>query len=159
MQVALSLVLLVGAALFGRPRALRGIEPGFDRQNLLLFTVRPSAVGYQGEGLPRFFERIRPGSELVVTGRHGREPVDRPSADGRGHSRPGHHSRARTADADGTGKAVIARSGRGFFRTMRIALNGRDFSDRDVAGAPKVVVVNRRLARTTSDSRTRSAGR
>ena len=55
LQVALSLVLLVGAALFGRSLAgLRRIEPGFDRQNLLLFTIRPWAVGYQDAALPRF---------------------------------------------------------------------------------------------------------
>ena len=60
MQVALSLVLLVGAALFGRSLAgLRSIEPGFDRNNVLLFTIRPSSVGYRGEALSQFFERLR----------------------------------------------------------------------------------------------------
>lgn len=147
MQVALSLVLLVGAALFGRSLgALRSIEPGFDRQNLLLFTIRPSAVGYQGAELPRFFEGVREAlSRLPGVTDVSLSTAPLPMGGGTlvAVSIPG----ARTTDADGTGKAVIASVGPGFFRTMRIALHGRDFSDRDVADAPKAVIVNRRLAR------------
>jgi macrolide transport system ATP-binding/permease protein len=38
--------------------------------------------------------------------------------------------------------------GPGFFTTMRIALEGRDFTELDAAGAPKVAVVNRSLAKS-----------
>jgi predicted permease len=145
-QVALSLLLLVGAALFGRSlTGLRRIEPGFDRENVLLFTIRPSAVGYQGPALPRFFEGIR--EELSrLPGVTDVSLSTAPLPMGGGTMVPVSIPGARTADADGTGKAVIASVGPGFFRTMRIALSGRDFSDRDAAGAPKVVIVNRRLA-------------
>ncbi len=43
--------------------------------------------------------------------------------------------------------AVFASVGPSFFTTMRMPLAGRDLSDRDGPGAPKVVVVNRRLGR------------
>ena len=148
LQVALSLVLLVGAALFGRSLAgLRRIEPGFDRDNVLLFTIRPSAVGYEGPGLPRFFEGVR--EQLSrVPGVTDVSLSTAPLPMGGGTVVPVGIVGARTADADGGGKAVFAMVGPGFFRTMRIALAGRDFSDRDAADTPKVVIVNRRLARS-----------
>ena len=148
LQVALSLVLLVGAALFGRSLAgLRRIEPGFDRDNVLLFTIRPSAVGYEGPGLPRFFEGVR--EQLSrVPGVTDVSLSTAPLPMGGGTVVPVGIVGARTGDADGGGKAVFAMVGPGFFRTMRIALAGRDFSDRDAADTPKVVIVNRRLARS-----------
>ena len=56
-EIALSVVLLVGAGLFGRTLAkLHAIEIGFNRENVLLFTVRPSTVGYRGPELYQVFE-------------------------------------------------------------------------------------------------------
>jgi ABC-type antimicrobial peptide transport system permease subunit len=43
---------------------------------------------------------------------------------------------------------VLASVGASFFGTMRIGLDGRDFTDGDVAEAPKVAIVNRRLAQS-----------
>src|SRR5262245_12083226 len=62
-QVAMSLLLLVGAGLFVRTlRNLTRIDVGFNRENLLLFTVNPGAIGYKGERLanlyPQLLERI-----------------------------------------------------------------------------------------------------
>jgi predicted permease len=147
-QVALSLLLLVGAALFGRSLGkLRQIEPGFDGENVLLFTIRPSSVGYSGEALPRLFEAVRndlsrlPGvldvSLSIAPLPMGGGTVIRVAIPG-----------ARTARADGNGEAVFGSVGPGFFRTMRIGLTGREFSDRDTASAPKVAIVNRQLARS-----------
>ena len=115
LQVALSLVLLVGAALFGRSLAgLRRIEPGFDRQNLLLFTIRPWAVGYQDAALPRFFEGLR--EELrrlpdVMNVSLSTAPLPRPRASSFG--RPG--SRVRTRGGrrhDGPGPHPRGANGR-----------------------------------------------
>jgi predicted permease len=147
-QVALSLLLLVGAALFGRSLAkLRQIEPGFDRENVLLFAIRPSSVGYSGEALPRLFEAVRhdlsrlPGV-IDVSLSIAALPM------GGGTVAPVAIPGARTASEDGVGRAVIGLVGQGFFRTMRIGLTGREFSDRDTTGAPRVVIVNRQLARS-----------
>ncbi len=62
-QVAMSLLLLVGAGLFVRTlRNLTRIDVGFNRENLLLFNVHPGAIGYKGERLanlyPQLLERI-----------------------------------------------------------------------------------------------------
>ena len=47
-QVALSLLLLVGAGLFARSlHNLRQLEPGFDAERLLVFSVDPPLAGYE----------------------------------------------------------------------------------------------------------------
>jgi predicted permease len=58
-QVALSLILLVGAGLF--VRTLRNLEsqgPGFPTEHLLTFSINPSLNGYSDEQTEDFFERL-----------------------------------------------------------------------------------------------------
>lgn len=58
-QVALSLVLLVGAGLFVRTlRNLRNLGPGFSTDKILTFTLDPSKSGYTGEQTESFYERL-----------------------------------------------------------------------------------------------------
>ena len=57
-QVALSLVLLIGAGLFLRTLVnLSNVDTGFNKENVLMFGIDPPAVGYKedaraGEPLP-----------------------------------------------------------------------------------------------------------
>ena len=49
-QVAVSLVLLVGAGLFLKTLAnLRGVDVGFNPTNVLLFQIDPTRIGYDPE--------------------------------------------------------------------------------------------------------------
>jgi predicted permease len=71
-QVALSLLLLVGAGLFVRTlRNLQGLGPGFPTDHLLTFTINPSLNGYSDEETKSFYERLNvnlqtmPGVESV----------------------------------------------------------------------------------------------
>jgi predicted permease len=58
-QVALSLILLVGAGLFVRSlRNLRELGPGFQSQQLLAFDIDPSLNGYEGERSKAFYKRL-----------------------------------------------------------------------------------------------------
>src|SRR6266511_3986132 len=58
-QVALSLLLLVGAGLFVRTLVnLQRVDPGFNPQNLLMFKVAPGLAGYKDERLAQLYERI-----------------------------------------------------------------------------------------------------
>ena len=58
-QVALSLLLLVGAGLFVRTlRNLEKLGPGFPTDRLLTFTINPSLSGYTDEQTESFFERL-----------------------------------------------------------------------------------------------------
>jgi predicted permease len=58
-QVALSLLLLVGAGLFVRTlRNLQNEGPGFPTEHLLTFSVDPSLSGYSPQQTESFFERM-----------------------------------------------------------------------------------------------------
>jgi predicted permease len=58
-QVALSFVLLIGAGLALRTlRNLQNVDAGFDRENLLLFSVSPGQLGYKGERLANLYRRL-----------------------------------------------------------------------------------------------------
>jgi predicted permease len=71
-QIALSLLLLVGAGLFVRTlRNLESLGPGFPTDHLLTFTINPSLNGYSDEETKSFYERLNvnlqtmPGVESV----------------------------------------------------------------------------------------------
>src|SRR5262249_56713332 len=59
LQVALSLLLLVGAGLFIRTLYnLRRVNLGFNQENLLLFALNPGQGGYRAERLTQFSQQI-----------------------------------------------------------------------------------------------------
>jgi predicted permease len=65
-QVALSLLLVIGAALFARSLAnLEGLDPGFRRDRLVIAFADPGSNGYKGQRLHDFLERMREGVERV----------------------------------------------------------------------------------------------
>ena len=58
-QVSLSVLLLIGAGLLVRTlRNLQHVETGFNAQNLLLFSVDPSLIGYEDDRRTALYERI-----------------------------------------------------------------------------------------------------
>jgi predicted permease len=58
-QVAISLLLLIGAGLFVRSLSnLENLDPGFVRENVLLVSVSPQSSGYQGQRLRDYYERL-----------------------------------------------------------------------------------------------------
>ena len=143
-QVAFSLLLLVSAGLFDRTLAsLHAIPLGFNREHVLLFTIRPYTVGYQGPALNRLYESLRarlhqlPGVQDVSLS------IDALpmgggtlAAVGIGGVPPG----------KGAPHAVLASVGPDFFQTMQFHfVAGREFTDRDDVTTPRVAVVNRRL--------------
>ncbi len=59
-QVALSLLLLIGAGLFGRSLYnLKNVYPGFEPLNLLTFAADPSSSGYSQPAIRSFYERLQ----------------------------------------------------------------------------------------------------
>jgi predicted permease len=58
-QVAISLLLLIGAGLFVRSLSnLQNLDPGFVRESVLLVSVNPQASGYKGQRLRDYYERL-----------------------------------------------------------------------------------------------------
>src|SRR4029077_4511410 len=58
-QVALSLLLLVGAGLFIRTLSkLQRVNLGFNQENLLVFRLQPEQSGYKDERLMQFYQQL-----------------------------------------------------------------------------------------------------
>ena len=150
-QVALSLLLMVGAGLFLRTLVnLQRVELGFDARNLLLFTVEPRLIGYKDERLAhlyqQMFERIEavPGVQAVT---FSRDALLAGGESDRSLFLPG-----RAAAADGEvkpeGDVYIHQVRENFLGAMGIPLiAGRGLAPQDDARAPKVAVVNQAFAR------------
>jgi predicted permease len=145
-QVALSLLLLVGAGLFMRSvQNLEAIDTGFRQDHLMGFSINPSLGGYSGAKATELYDQLYgkfaalPGvraaaasatplltdtqwvTSIVVPGYEKKENDRSPNVD-----------------------AVSP----GFFSAMAIPMiAGREFTAADGASAPKVAVVNEAFAR------------
>lgn len=145
-QIALSLVLLVGAGLFLRSlQKLENVPLGFDRQQLILFSLAPGLNGYKGARLAEYYRQVReriteiPGVRAVTFSGHA------PIGDGSSSSSikiPGVTSGKELFDLY---RHLV---GPGYFDTLGIpTLMGRVLDERDTAAGPQVAVVNQTLAR------------
>jgi macrolide transport system ATP-binding/permease protein len=159
-QLAMCLLLLVGAALFLRTLAnLHSLDAGFDRQEVLLFKMNARQAGHRDPEILSFYNDLEtrlaaiPGvrgaamanSPLIGAGAWGwpvvplgqPRPERAPSGHGSGFSRLATH--------------VLGVSP-GFFSTMRIPmLAGREFNERDRTGTLPVAIVNEAWARVNLD--------
>src|SRR5215813_2698654 len=153
MQVALSLLLLVGAGLFVRTLLnLQRVDPGFNTKNLLLFSVSPSLIGYKDERLVQLYERMTerlealPGAPKVT---FSSSPLLAQNTDSSSVYLRG--ALAAAPDANGrvraTGNSNVLYGRENFLETMEIPLlQGRAFNRQDDERAPKVVIVNQTFA-------------
>ncbi|HEV8431383.1 MAG TPA: ABC transporter permease [Pyrinomonadaceae bacterium] len=152
-QVALSLLLLVGAGLFVRTLLnLQRVDPGFNTQNLLLFEVPPGLVGYKDEKLRQVYQQISerleaiPGVQAVT---FSREPLLAQSSSSS--SVFLREALSATPDSEGrippSGESYRHVVRENFLEAMGIPLlYGRTFRSQDNATAPRVVVVNQTFA-------------
>jgi predicted permease len=144
-QVSLSLLLLIGAGLFVQSlRNLKTLNPGFDIENVLAFDVNPTLSRYDTKWTTDYYRRLYqtlstlPGIEshtfAVVPVLENNEWDNWVTIEGyspKPDERPDPHMQFCSP---------------GFFETLRIpVLLGRDFDERDDAGAPKVGIVNQKF--------------
>ena len=148
-QLALCVVLLVGAGLLGRSLvAIERASPGFDTQHLLTAQLRLPPVKYKSAAdIARFMSsaidevRATPGVQSAAlarsmpqTGNFGFSPY---AVEGAAH-RSG-------ADAPTTEQNVVSD---GFFRTIGVPfISGRDFTAFDRAESEQVAIVNDEFVR------------
>jgi len=152
-QIALSLLLLVAAGLFVRTLSnLQSIQLGFNRENVLLFTLDAKAAGHEARNLEILYGDIRdrvaalPGvrnasfSQFpLVSGGMILIPAVIPGLP------PPPPGPAGFAGPPPNMPGVLA-VGPSFFSTMQIPLvAGREFDKRDEAGSARVAVVNERF--------------
>ena len=65
-QVALSLLLLIGAGLFVRSlRNLKDLDPGFRIRNMLTFSVDPTLSGYTPERTLQFYRKLKENLDAI----------------------------------------------------------------------------------------------
>jgi len=146
-QVSLSLLLLIGAGLFLQSlRNLRTLNPGFELRNLVAFDVDPTMSRYDPKWSSDYVRRLRdrlsslPGVEshsfAVVPVLEDNEWDNWITIEGY------------TAKQDERPDPHMQYCSPGFFKTLKIpVVLGRDFNDRDDAGAPKVGIVNQKFVK------------
>jgi len=147
LQVALSLVLLVGAGLFARTLVnLYRVDTGFDPASVLMFSLDASTAGFKGKAATDVYERALedigrvPGVRSVAHSGFAMLSGWRTTTTARIAGRP--------ADRQSVQVLGLAVSD-GFFETMRLPLRrGRPFAPSDNEAAPRVFAVNDTFART-----------
>ena len=148
-EVALSLVLLVGAGLLVHSFArVQHVEPGFDARGMLTLRLSLPESRYttfeQGD---RFFDalfaalRARPDVDSVAA-------ANALPFSGNNGSRTFHIEGQEPKRPEDQPEEQLRIVTDGYFQTMKVPLvKGREFTDRDRLGAPRVAVVNESLAR------------
>jgi predicted permease len=142
LQVAVSLVLLIGAGLFLRTvENLRNVQIGFNPANLVIFRVSPELIGYDEPRIRGLYDRM---SERLVSVSGVRDAtLSSPpllsggvnsttiAVQGRPFTRGPHNDINRVRIAPN------------FFQTMEMRLlAGREFSTVDAFEAPRVAIIN-----------------
>jgi len=146
-QVALSLLLLIGAGLFLRSlQSAHLIHPGFDPHNVLLLSLDLGRQNYDDNKGRIFYqqliERARslPGVQSVSLAN--RIPL------GFGHQRRSVSIEGYTRQPNEELEFDYATVGPGYFETMRVPLTrGRAFTEQDRQGALGAVIVNESFAK------------
>jgi predicted permease len=146
-QVAVSLVLLIAAALFLRTlHNLRDVDVGFNPRNLALFRVNPRLNRYDDAKARVFYTELidRLAALPGVSGAAMSQPaLLSGSTSSTAIFRPGRTYQPR--EADEIYRVIVSPS---FFPTMQMpVVRGRGFAAEDGENAPKVVVINETAAR------------
>ncbi len=146
-QVALSLVLLMGAGLFlGTLRNLHTMDAGFARGGILLASVAPGAAGFKGPRLAAFYQDLLQRLDALPGVHASSLSLITPIAGGgvdltamvEGYTPQPHEDTS----------VYVNRVSPGYFTTFGTRLlAGRDFDWHDRADSPPVVIVNQTMAR------------
>ena len=137
LQVALSLVLLIGAGLFaGTLRNLQNVDPGFRHEGVLLVNLDGRRAGYQGVRLATFYQDLLQRFARL----HG---VESASLSGNTPLSGGTWTDPVTINGQATASVHFNNVAPRFFETLGTSLlSGRDFSERDGPDSPAVAIVN-----------------
>jgi predicted permease len=148
-QVALSLVLLAGAGLFLRTLGqLWAQDPGYDRRNVLMFSVDARLAGHKGPDVPLLYRHLLEALRSVRGTQLATASAVRPVSDTYYFVSSVSQVGDRSLPDDQRIHVAVNLVGPGYFATLGIPLvAGRDFAERDSLDAPKVVIISERMAR------------
>ena len=151
-ELALAVLLLTAATLFITTFwRLQQAPQGYDARNVLTFDVTWPWEKYSFEQSGVKFRELQAALQTVPGVRGAAAGLQLPDRGGPATDAlfPYLDIEGRPAPPDARPRAANIASQPGFFRTLGIpVLEGRDFTDRDSLGAPRVVIVNESLART-----------
>jgi putative ABC transport system permease protein len=141
-QVALSMALLVAAGLFMKSLVnISRVELGLNPDNVVMFRVAPVFNGYKPERSRQFFQDL----EHVLAAQPGVVSVSGSSVPLLSGSNNNNDVLVEgfQAGLDTNVSSRFTRVGPGYLRTLGMRLlSGREFSEADGNGAPKVAIVN-----------------
>jgi predicted permease len=145
-QVAISVMLLIGAGLFVRTlQNLRSVDVGFSSSNILMFRINPALNGYAPERISQLYQRL----QTAIEGLPGVRTVSftRTALLSGSTSTTSMFRQGATTDKDGKDFYFMSVSPK-FFDTMQIPLlRGRDFDARDTANPTASVLINETAAK------------
>jgi putative ABC transport system permease protein len=150
-EIAVTVVLLVGAGLLARSFAgLQRVDSGFEVQNLLVLRVAPDVTRYREARVIDYYRRVLeaigevPGVASVAA-----VTVLPMSTIGSDFYRP-YWLDGAPPDGNAAANANVRMATPGYFATLGLPLvAGREFSAQDTVDAPRVIIINESLARTT----------
>ena len=145
-QVALSLPLLVSAALLVRTlQNLRSFNPGFVKENVLLASINPSLNGYAPEKAHNFYdtllERTRSMPGVTAASLASDSPISG------GWDQNGIEVEGYTPREGENMNCDVTYVSPDYFKVLGIQIvAGRDITEQDRIGSPKVAVINEKMA-------------
>jgi predicted permease len=147
LQVAVSLVLMVGAGLLVRSlQNLKNFYPGFRTDNVLLFDVNARLLGCTVAQTNALYRRLIDQIDALPGIRRTSFSIDPPFSGGFGETGPtieGYQPASGSAPLIAGVNALGPR----YFETLETpVLLGRDFTGEDDASAPRVAIINKRVA-------------
>lgn len=146
-QAGLSLVLLVGATLLARSlRNLETMNPGFDRNNVLMLGPDAEGAGYKGVQLSTYYRQLLSRLAQVPGVRSASAALITPI--GGGGISNDVQVEGYTPRPEEDKEVYMNRVAPKYFETLGTPLfTGRDFTFQDRMGAPMVAIINQTMAR------------
>jgi predicted permease len=146
-QVGLSVLLLAGAGLFARSLYnLKTLNPGFEANQLLGFSIDPSLSGYSRERSTAIFQQLQEQLGTIPDVQSATASVMPLLTDSNWSSTV--RVEGYTAKEGENLNPSINAVGPGYFSTMGQALlQGREFTAKDATEAPKAAVINETMAK------------
>ncbi len=148
-EVALSLILLVGAGLMIRSfQELHGVNPGFDSHNVITMTAMVSRAKFPDPAQQvRFFEQVLQ-RVRALPGVESAGVVDDIPLDNGGSHQPVAIEGRPMVPMSEQPEVDVRLVSAGYMNAMRIPIvRGRDLRDTDIAGRPAVILISESMAR------------
>ena len=152
-QVALSLVLAIAAALFARTlHNMRSVDTGFQQEHVLLAALDPVKSGYSAERARIFYDelltRLRAQAPIRAAGLASYGSLSGVMAAGTRFMNTPMHSAGQALPSAVDATVYINYVTPGYFDAIGMAIQrGRDFASQDVSSAPRTAIINETAAR------------